>query len=572
MVLAHELAHVARYDALGHLLNRLACCLAGFNPLVWLAAKRCMYERELACDDRVLAAGFAGTDYGRCLLEVATAMCSQPKLPSAALSMAYPDFRRRLETILATQVDRRPLATTFVWPLVATFAALALMAGELRPFETQLVADEQPGQVDGGQKANNEKLASIADGASPDGKILLGSGKITDRTGRPLGGAKLEVDLLDLGGEQSSSDPLVRSWNVTTDAEGTFECRADEVIAIGPKTELRIRASLPGYVSSDGRWGFSQTEQKTDRWTVTAKLWEARKLTGRVIDADGRHTAATIEATGQDVDPNDRWWGNNVQVPADGRFELIVPEHMDIQLLVFVGDRSPTSVEVSTKSDLGDIRVERGTLLTGRLLDRNDQPVEGVVIGMTSISATPGDPFNVQWATLTDADGRFSLRPMQGKVAIWAAKSATTMATDVRRLTGNDPPPVVPVVLDVTTGGGVAEIVVELREAETVTISGVARFEHGEPAVDMEVTGGDGRCGATLAVTRTDAEGRYELKMPKPLPNAYVLAVGARNSRGVWMIAAGAKSKIGNYQVIEFTDLKEDQANVDWVLRPFQPK
>jgi len=569
MVFAHELAHVVRRDACGHLLNRLTCCVAGFNPLVWLAARRCAYECEVACDDRALAAGYVAADYSACLLEVAAGMRGRRGLPAPALSMAYPEFRRRLETVLAANVDRRPLSKTLVWPLVATFAALALMAGVLRPFETRLVADEQPGQVAGGQKANNEKVTIVADDASPDGKIVLGSGKITDRTGQPLGGAKLEVDLLDLSGEQSSSDPLVRRWNVTTDAEGAFECRADEEIAIGPKTELRIRASLPGYVSSDGRWGFSQTEQKTGRWTVTAKLWETRKLVGRVIDFDGRPTAATIEATGQDADPNDRWWAHDVQVPAGGRFELMVPEHMDIQQLVFVGDRSPTSVEVSTRSDLGDIRVERGTLLTGRLLDRNDQPVEGVVIGMTSINEMLPDPFNVQWATLTDADGRFRLRPMQGKVAIWAAKTATTMEGKVKQLTGNDPPPVVPVILEVTTAPGVAEIAVELREAETVTISGMARFYDGQPAADMEVRGGDGRCGATLARAKTNAEGRYELKMPKPLTSAYLFAVGANDSRGEWKMA----QKVGGldgYQFIEFTDLKEDQQNVDWVLKTYK--
>ena len=71
IVLRHELAHIARGDALSQLVAGVACALYWFHPLVWVAERRLRAECERACDDRVVSLGTPAADYAAHLLEVA---------------------------------------------------------------------------------------------------------------------------------------------------------------------------------------------------------------------------------------------------------------------------------------------------------------------------------------------------------------------------------------------------------------------------------------------------------------------------------------------------------------------
>lgn len=55
LVLAHEQAHVERYDALWKLLAYLLLCVYWFNPLLWLAYWLFCQDVEMACDEKVAA-------------------------------------------------------------------------------------------------------------------------------------------------------------------------------------------------------------------------------------------------------------------------------------------------------------------------------------------------------------------------------------------------------------------------------------------------------------------------------------------------------------------------------------
>lgn len=69
-ILAHELAHVLRYDYVVNLLQTLVETLFFYHPAVWWLSHRLRIERENCCDDLVVAALGNKVEYGRALLAV----------------------------------------------------------------------------------------------------------------------------------------------------------------------------------------------------------------------------------------------------------------------------------------------------------------------------------------------------------------------------------------------------------------------------------------------------------------------------------------------------------------------
>jgi beta-lactamase regulating signal transducer with metallopeptidase domain len=126
-VLLHELAHVARYDCLTQSLALIACAAYWPHPAVWWVARQLRVERELACDDRVLAAGAEARAYAGHLLDIAYSL-GGGRAPALAVSMARPS---QLEGRLLAALDdaRNRRAPGRVARLTITsLAAMAVVA------------------------------------------------------------------------------------------------------------------------------------------------------------------------------------------------------------------------------------------------------------------------------------------------------------------------------------------------------------------------------------------------------------------------------------------------------------
>ncbi|MBN1510554.1 MAG: hypothetical protein JXB13_00935 [Phycisphaerae bacterium] len=144
-VLLHELAHLKRRDLAAQLVTQIACAFYWFNPLVWIAARRMVTERERACDDVVLTAGPAPCDYAGHVLDIAAGLRSSPLVGAAAIAMARPSgLERRLLAILDDRRCRRALTRTTIALLVALFAGIILPVAMMRAMASEPVPTPKP--------------------------------------------------------------------------------------------------------------------------------------------------------------------------------------------------------------------------------------------------------------------------------------------------------------------------------------------------------------------------------------------------------------------------------------------
>ena len=132
-VLLHELAHVQRRDCLAHLVANLACALHWFNPLVWVARRRMVIERERACDDLVLGVGIRPSDYAEHLVQVVSHRPGGRLVSSAAIAMARPSrLEGRVRALLDERLNRRAVTRAMVLTGLILAAGVAIPLAALR--------------------------------------------------------------------------------------------------------------------------------------------------------------------------------------------------------------------------------------------------------------------------------------------------------------------------------------------------------------------------------------------------------------------------------------------------------
>jgi beta-lactamase regulating signal transducer with metallopeptidase domain len=124
-ILIHELAHLRRRDDWTNLLQKTIRALLFFHPAVWWIDARLSIEREMACDDAVLAATGNARAYAGCLIDLLEKNCARRGWTMAQAAVARTrDASVRIARILrvgpavTTRIGRAALG-------VATSVALA---------------------------------------------------------------------------------------------------------------------------------------------------------------------------------------------------------------------------------------------------------------------------------------------------------------------------------------------------------------------------------------------------------------------------------------------------------------
>jgi len=142
-VLMHELAHLRRWDDYTNLAQKILGALFFFHPAVWWIEDRLALEREMACDDLVLARTESPQAYAACLVALA-----EKGFLRRGLALAQAAVSRMHHTSLrVTQIlDRnRPRATRVWTPALALVAGVAVSAAVAAPHFPRLISIANPG-------------------------------------------------------------------------------------------------------------------------------------------------------------------------------------------------------------------------------------------------------------------------------------------------------------------------------------------------------------------------------------------------------------------------------------------
>ncbi len=123
-LLAHELAHVRRYDALVNAVQVVAETVLFYHPAVWWLSQRVRIEREHCCDDLAVSAYDQRVTYVKALAEAASLARSAAPLAMAATSRGMLGRVQRLLGVAPTPSTR----TAWVaGPLLITILAVVVI-------------------------------------------------------------------------------------------------------------------------------------------------------------------------------------------------------------------------------------------------------------------------------------------------------------------------------------------------------------------------------------------------------------------------------------------------------------
>lgn len=296
VVLAHELAHVRRKDAVTQWIGHLAVALHWFNPLVWIAVRKQREERERACDDTVLALGTQPAAYADHLLQMVRIAGSRSG-PAPAMAMARrSQFEGRLLAILDSAERRGAMsrAAALCILLVAALgtapvAAVRATAAPADRFQAETASASSAGEnaapVGSEGTSTSESAASSGGDAAADtlrpSPISIGAvaGAMRSDAGR--------ADLLEQVAQRDAADRGVLTE--VARASGSIESPSQRARVL---TEVARQPELDGTGVAELLNAVLGITSDSNRRQVLETLLDRP-------DLDSRHLVATLRAAGE---------------------------------------------------------------------------------------------------------------------------------------------------------------------------------------------------------------------------------------------------------------------------------
>ena len=157
-ILLHELAHLRRWDDWTNLAQKIVKAVFFFHPAVWFIESQLTLEREMACDDVVLATSFSPRAYAQSLVGLAEKSFLRRGVQLAQAAVGHvQQLRLRLAEILRS--DRSRQASAPVWkPAIALISLAGMLSAYGFSWAPRLISF-----------SNDAPVIALAPSASPTG-------------------------------------------------------------------------------------------------------------------------------------------------------------------------------------------------------------------------------------------------------------------------------------------------------------------------------------------------------------------------------------------------------------------
>ncbi len=233
-VLAHEIAHVKRWDFVVNWAQVLLGIAYFFHPLLWFANREMRRERELACDDLTLITlGLNREGYAESLLRVAEGLSTVRRLAPVQVGVMEGELElaRRLRRILDQTIRPAPRLTALSLAIVVAFAA---MFGTWR------------------QTTAENKSEAAVPAEEVETRVL--EVKVVDEAGQPLEGSDVSLVFVRTGVDWGSTPGLLPGFgkpdSVKTNTAGMAAVRYPRYVVEKIETaSVALKAGHVEYVS-----------------------------------------------------------------------------------------------------------------------------------------------------------------------------------------------------------------------------------------------------------------------------------------------------------------------------------
>jgi beta-lactamase regulating signal transducer with metallopeptidase domain len=175
VILLHELAHLRRWDDWTNLAQKIVKAAFFFHPAVWWIESRLTLEREMACDDAVLAQTASPRAYAASLISFAEKLQNARCL---ALAQGLVSRMRQMSLRVTQILDAKRPSRTGLWkPVLGLSAGMLALVFGAAPYAPRFVAfQNQPSSSQTGPIRATEQAPETEAQARTADAVMRGSG------------------------------------------------------------------------------------------------------------------------------------------------------------------------------------------------------------------------------------------------------------------------------------------------------------------------------------------------------------------------------------------------------------